>query len=97
MSLNITTKSETCNGANDGKISVSGKGGDGEYTFSFENSAYLAENSWESLAPGTYTVSVSDNTGCIATGILLCKLKKHLYIYFTYRFNHIEFSHQNGS
>ncbi len=55
----------SCNGANDGELTATGSGGTPGYSFNWSTGATSA--SITSLAPGTYTVSVTDNSGCTDT------------------------------
>lgn len=62
---NATATGETGSGANDGTATASPTGGAGGYTYLWSNSGATATIT--NLAPGTYTVSVTDDNGC--TGI----------------------------
>ena len=53
----------TCNGSTDGSASVTGNAS--PLIYMWDNGASTASIS--GLAPGTYTVTVEDNTGCVAT------------------------------
>ncbi len=52
----------SCNGGNDGSISVSASGGQAPYTFSWSNGDTGPDVT--NLAAGNYLVTVSDNVGC---------------------------------
>ena len=54
----------SCNGVNDGSISVSAAGGTGPITYDWSNGANTPTIS--NLAAGTYTVTVADERGCAA-------------------------------
>ncbi len=62
----------TCNGNNDGAITVQASGGSSPYTFSINNGNFSAgssadKNTYTGLAPNTpYQVKVKDNNGCIS-------------------------------
>lgn len=62
----------TCNGADDGTITVQASGGTSPYTFSINNATYLAgstanTNVYTGLSPNTsYQIKVKDNNGCIS-------------------------------
>lgn len=64
-SLNITTSitSVTCAGGTNGAIDVTTSGGTAPYTFSWSNSALTEDIS--SVAANTYTITITDNIGCI--------------------------------
>src|SRR5690606_33567242 len=56
----------TCNGANDGSISVSLTGGSGgyQYAISPDLDKFDTVNTFTDLAPGNYTVIAQDINGC---------------------------------
>lgn len=53
----------TCNGANNGSATVTPSGGTSPYTYSWAPSGGTAATA-SGLAPGTYTVTVTDASGC---------------------------------
>jgi hypothetical protein len=59
----------SCYGATDGSFSLATTGGNGSsytgYTYSVNNAAYTANNSFSDLAAGTYAVKIKDARGCI--------------------------------
>jgi hypothetical protein len=57
----------TCNGDVDGAISFDATGGNGGLTFSFNEGAANDTTSYSGLAPGEYTITVTDAEGCEAT------------------------------
>lgn len=60
--------SVTCNGLNNGTASVSTTGGAAPYTYSWTNGVVtLTGASQTNLAPGTYTVTISDANNCPGT------------------------------
>jgi len=56
----------TCNGDNDGSITISDQnGGDGNYMYSLNGGAAVSDpGSFTSLAPGDYTIAIIDGIGC---------------------------------
>ncbi len=63
----ITATPETCLGDNDGTATVTAVGGSGALTYAWSNNggtAFTATN----LAPGNYTVTVTDGLNCSVTG-----------------------------
>ena len=66
--LSISLKSKvdlTCNGSNDGQLSVNITGGTAPYQFSVNNGTYTAGNGiFQNLPAGTYAVQVKDSKGC---------------------------------
>jgi|GEM_PF-914747 len=61
----------SCAGENDGfiKLSTSGGGGDFKYNWTGSNSFISKQKDISGLAPGTYEVNISDDSGCTATKI----------------------------
>ncbi len=55
----------TCNGANDGAISVAASVGPLPYTYSLNNGASQNFSVFSNLSPGNYTIFVSDANGCL--------------------------------
>ena len=60
-----SVNSVTCNGANDGNIGISVTGGVPAYTYLWSNAAVTQDIS--ALAGGSYTITVTDASGCTAT------------------------------
>lgn len=50
-----------------GSISVSGSGGDQEYTYSINNGNFRSSGIFENLNPGTYQLTIMDGIGCTAS------------------------------
>ncbi len=66
-SSNITASSdESCAGCNDGSATVTASGGSGGYTYSWAPSGGTAATA-TNLAPGVYTVTVTDASNCSST------------------------------
>ncbi len=63
----VSTADLTCNGANDGAISVMASGGDGTYSYAWNGAAAGANDMATNLSPDTYVVTVTDGLGCTAT------------------------------
>lgn len=63
----VTGTDVTCNGANDGTITISATGGSLQY--SIDNVTFQASNTFSGLAPGSYTVYV-DNGACVTTDFI---------------------------
>lgn len=62
LSISITTADETAPGANDGTAAAVASGGTSPYSFNWSNGSFNANIT--NLSPGTYTVTVTDATGC---------------------------------
>ena len=56
-----------CNGDADGSISVTASGGAGGYTYLWDDASAQTTSTATGLAPGDYTVTVTDATGCAVT------------------------------
>ena len=71
LSANVTSMNVTCNGADDGRITIAGAtGGYGTYAYSIDGgTSWLGSGTFSNLEPGTYDVRISDaaNPGCVIT------------------------------
>jgi gliding motility-associated-like protein len=63
----MTHTDVTCNGLNNGTITVSMSGGSPPYTFSWNMNPAQTSATATGLAPGTYTVTITDAFGCTGT------------------------------
>lgn len=63
-SISIASNDETC-ASNDGNVSVSVSGGAQPYSYSWSNGG--TSSSIGNLAAGSYTITITDGTGCTAT------------------------------
>jgi gliding motility-associated-like protein len=63
--LTVNTTNALCNGASNGTATATGSGGVAPYTFSWSNGSSAASVS--GLAAGNYSVTMTDNSGCVAT------------------------------
>lgn len=66
VSLSAVIGNQTCVGLNTGSINITPSGGTLPYNFLWSNSAVTEDIS--GLAPGNYTVQVTDGASCITTG-----------------------------
>ena len=57
----------TCNGDADGSISVTASGGTAGYTYLWDDASAQTTSTATGLAPGDYTVTVTDANGCTFT------------------------------
>jgi hypothetical protein len=60
--LNLSSEAETAEGANDGSASANVSGGTPPYTFLWSNGE--STQNIDNLAPGTYTLTLTDDLGC---------------------------------
>ncbi|MBN4081764.1 T9SS type A sorting domain-containing protein [bacterium AH-315-C07] len=60
--ISMSSKFVSCNGNNDGEVTVSAWGGTSPYQYLWSNNSTSETNS--GLAEGTYTVTLTDNNGC---------------------------------
>ncbi|MEO6882593.1 MAG: gliding motility-associated C-terminal domain-containing protein [Bacteroidia bacterium] len=60
----------SCNGGNNGKDSIIVSGGTGSYTYSWNTIPPQSSATATGLAMGNYTVTVTDASGCSATGTI---------------------------
>ncbi len=70
IAITETLNNVTCNGGNNGSISISIAGGTGPYDVTWSNGPFTNGTTTSSngtLAAGTYTVTVEDQNGCTAT------------------------------
>lgn len=66
MTASAVTSNATCNGGNDGTITLSASGGNTSYEFSLDGNSFQPSNIFNT-APGTYTATIRDNLGCTVT------------------------------
>lgn len=62
---NTITQSATCNNPN-GSITVTATGGNAPLDYSINGGPFQSSNIFTTLAPGTYTITVRDASGCLA-------------------------------
>ena len=66
--IELDSEDVSCNGLNDGLATASASGGTAPYSYEWSNGA--AGEFISDLAPGAYTVNVTDNNGCIVQGMV---------------------------
>lgn len=71
ITVTPSIKKPTCFGGTDGFASVSAAGGQSPYAFNWSTSPAQTGNIATSLAVGTYTVTISDATGCSFTQTII--------------------------
>lgn len=66
VGADIIIESTKCNDLSDGKITVEGTGGRGDYTYKLRPGLYINKSGkFFDLKVGTYTLSVIDSSGCV--------------------------------
>jgi hypothetical protein len=65
LTVSTTAQNVSCNGAHNGSVTANPAGGCGPYTYTWNNGAHTQTIS--GLAPGTYSVTISDSYGCSAS------------------------------
>lgn len=66
LTASSVNSNASCDGGNDGVITVNAAGGNTSYTYSIDGVNFQASNVFN-VAPGNYTVTVTDNFGCTTT------------------------------
>lgn len=62
ITASVAINNVTCNGLNNGQITVSNvNGGNGNYQFNLNGGTFGATNVFSSLSPGVYTIGIKDN------------------------------------
>lgn len=64
ISSTVASVQPVCNGIDDGEITVTPTSGVGPYTYSLNGGTAQASPTFTSLAPGSYTILVTDGAGC---------------------------------
>lgn len=67
LSITVAASDITCNGNNDGSIDLTVSGGTAPYTFQWDDAGNSTTEDLTGLSAGTYTVTVTEANGCIAT------------------------------
>lgn len=72
LTATAATTNATCNGGNDGTITITANGGNTNYEYALGTASFQSSNVYN-VAPGTYDVTVRDNLGCsyTITGIVV--------------------------
>ncbi|HHZ65224.1 MAG TPA: PKD domain-containing protein [Flavobacteriales bacterium] len=66
LELSSVVSDVNCNGENNGAVDITAIGGTSPYVYSWSNSESTEDIS--GLAPGTYSIQVTDNNNCLADG-----------------------------
>ncbi len=65
------TTTQSCVGGSTGTITATGVGGTAPYTYNLNGGTYQSSTLFSSLAAGTYTLGVKDNTGATASSSII--------------------------
>jgi len=68
LTVTLSAIDVSCFGGSDGSVNVIGTGGTGTYTYAWNTSPIQNTQTATGVLTGTYTVTVTDQNGCIATG-----------------------------
>jgi hypothetical protein len=64
--LTVSTNDVNCNSGNDGSATAGATGGTGPYSYSWNTTPVQTGTTANNLAAGNYSVTVSDNNGCVS-------------------------------
>jgi len=81
--LTLTHTDASCYGGSDGTATVSATGGTGNYTYLWNDPLGQTSTTATGLSADTYTVSVTDDSGCMATGSETVEQADEIIISFT--------------
>ena len=76
----LSFDSISCTGGNNGSIQIGASGGSGDLEYSINGTDYQSSNSFTTLTPGTYPLSVRDTNNCITTLSFDLPQYPHLFI-----------------
>lgn len=66
LTASAITSNATCNGGNDGVLTITANGGNAAFQYSIDGTTFQPSNIFN-VAPGTYTATIRDAQGCIVT------------------------------
>lgn len=69
LSATTTSTATSCSGVNNGTITITPTSGSGPYQYSINSSPFQNGTTITNLAPGTYSIIVKDNAGCVSAPI----------------------------
>lgn len=70
LNASLTKTDVSCNGGNDGSITINISNGVAPYQYSLDNVNWQASNTFTGLAAGTYTVYYRDNNTCSGSQVI---------------------------
>ncbi|WP_442264452.1 T9SS type A sorting domain-containing protein [Tenacibaculum sp. ZS6-P6] len=67
LETTLVVENVSCNGSDDGSIIVNSTGGTGGYAYEISSKPgrFQSENTFTGLMPGSYSITVLDNSGCV--------------------------------
>ncbi len=73
ITFTAAVEDASCNGADDGMITITAMGGNGGFSYEWSHDAALVGNVASGLAPGSYIVTITDSRGCevVTEGIIV--------------------------
>ncbi|MCD6067207.1 MAG: gliding motility-related protein [Bacteroidetes bacterium] len=100
MNVYFSTGVSSCGGSNATSYAYTAGGGTGPYTYLWSNGA--TTQTVNNLAPGVYTCTITDNTGCVATGTTNVQSQATLFMnwscaYSNCGINTLDATVQNGT
>lgn len=79
LTASSVSANASCDGGNDGQITVSANGGNSVYQYSLDGVVFQASNVFN-VSPGSYTVTVKDNLGCRTSFTAIVGLTVNLFM-----------------
>src|SRR5690606_10803509 len=67
LTVNTSVTNVACSGGNNGTATATVTGGATPYTYSWNTTPVQSAATATGLTAGTYTVTITDNNGCVAT------------------------------
>lgn len=64
LDATVSTTNATCNGGNDGGLTITANGGNGNFSYSIDGGVNWQPTGTFNLAPGTYAIRVKDGLNC---------------------------------
>lgn len=69
LNATATSTPASCSGVNNGTITITPTSGSGPYQYSINSSPFQNGTTITNLAPGTYSITIRDNAGCVSAPI----------------------------
>ena len=62
----VATQEVSCNGGNDGTVTITGMGGRTPYNYSLDGGAFQPGNVFDMVSAGMHTITIQDASGCVS-------------------------------